>query len=324
MPPSPTLVAKWFDTHRAFLWGLAYRITGCAADADDVVQETFIRTIERAPAQLDEPRQWLVKVAVNASRDLLRRRKRRAYVGPWLPGPIETMEEAPMPSYEPPVQGVQTLEGRYDLMESVSIAFLNALEALTPTQRAVLLLCDVFDYAATEVATALDLAVGNVRTIHHRARHAMDSYERGRTRPTATNQQRTAKALERFLDLLGKHDVGGIERMLAADVRAVSDGGGEFTASLRPIVGRSRVAQFFVRLATSRTDGMTVDRVRMNGFPALVFEFTSPLGHRPPRLMLAADVDTDGLISSLWVIANSRKLSVLPSVAARHRGADHN
>src|SRR5580765_4416030 len=114
MPPSHALVTTWFAQHRSFLWGLCYRITGSAADADDVVQETFIRAIERAPSQLDEPRRWLVKVAVNASRDVLRRRKRRGYIGPWLPGPIETPCDSAPPSYEPSIEGEQTMEGRYD------------------------------------------------------------------------------------------------------------------------------------------------------------------------------------------------------------------
>jgi RNA polymerase sigma-70 factor (ECF subfamily) len=314
MAASHALVTSWFAAHRGFLWGLSYRITGCAADADDVVQETFIRAIERAPEELDEPRPWLVKVAVNASRDLLRRRRRRSYVGPWLPGPIETTapgEEA-APSYEPTIDGVRTLEGRYDLMESVSLAFLHALEGLTPTQRAVLLLSDVFDYSAAEVATALDISVGNVRIIHHRARRAMQMYEQKRSVPTPAHRERTAETLGRFLDLLGKADVRGIERLLAADVRAVSDGGGEFTASRRPIVGRTAVARFFVRLAASRDLGVRIQMMSVNGFPAALFEFAAPMGRRPPRLVLAADLNDEGLIASVWVMVNSRKLAGIP------------
>src|SRR6185436_15303130 len=116
-----------FEEHRRFLWGLCYRMTGCAADADDVVQDTFVRAIERPPRRVDEPlRPWLVKVALNLARDLLRRRRRRDYLGPWLPSPIET---------EPPSHEPAALDGRYELLESVSFAFLIALEALTPTQR---------------------------------------------------------------------------------------------------------------------------------------------------------------------------------------------
>jgi hypothetical protein len=135
---------------------------------------------------------------------------------------------------------------------------------------------------------------------------------RRRTRPTPANRQRTAEALARFLDLLGKADVPGIERMLAADVRAVTDGGGEFTASQRPIVGPASVARLFVRLDTSRTTGVRVRMIDVNGFPAVLFEFDAPIGRRPPRLVLAADLDVEGLISGFWAIANPRKLTAVP------------
>ena len=312
MALSEAVLTRWFEEYRTFLWGVCYRVTGSAADADDAVQETFIRALKHAPKELAEPRRWLVTVAVNASRDFLRRRKRQSYIGPWLPSPIETADDGALPSYEPAADGRHTFESRYDLMESVSLAFLRALEALTPTQRAVLLLCDVFDYSAAEVAAALDLSEGNARTIHHRARHAMAAYETHRTPPTAANRQRTSQALERFLNLLGNADVPGIERMLAADIRAVTDGGGEFTASPYPIVGAANVAQFFVRLAASRTAGVRVRVIDLNGFPAALFEFDAAMGRRPPRLVLAVDLDTDGSITGLWVVANPRKLTAVP------------
>ena len=217
-----------------------------------------------------------------------------------------------MPSYEPAGEGGRTLESRYDLMESVSLAFLQALEVLTPTQRAVLLLCDVFDYSAAEVAIALEVSEGNARIIHHRARRAMAAYEARRTPATVGSRRRTSQALERFLDLLGKADVRGIERMLAADIRAVTDGGGEFTASSYPIVGPHDVAQFFVRLAASRTAGVRVRVMDLNGLPAALFEFDAPMGRRPPRLVLALNLNAEGFISGLWVIANPRKLTAVP------------
>lgn len=312
MALSEAVLTRWFDEHRGFLWGVCYRVTGSATDAEDAVQETFVRALKHAPKELAEPRRWLVTVAVNASRDFLRRRKRRSYIGPWLPSPIDTSDESPLPSYEPAADSGGTLEGRYDLMESVSLAFLRALEVLSPTQRAVLLLCDVFDYSAAEVATALDLSTANARTIHHRARHAMTAYEARRTIATAENRQRTSQALARFLELLGKADVPGIERMLAADIRAVTDAGGEFTASPYPIIGAADVAQFFVRLAVSRTAGTRIRVMDLNGFPAALVEFGEPMGRRPPRLVLAADLDARGFISALWVIANPQKLTAVP------------
>src|SRR5215467_8035754 len=146
------VLTRWFEQHRSFLWGLSYRMTGSAADADDVVQETFVRAWKHAPDGLDDPRGWLMRVAINAGRDVLRRRKRRGYVGPWLPTPIATRDDISAPE---PIADVRTQEARYGLHESASLAFLQVLELLTVTQRAALLLRDVFDYSAAEVAAAL-------------------------------------------------------------------------------------------------------------------------------------------------------------------------
>jgi RNA polymerase sigma-70 factor, ECF subfamily len=315
MAPSDAVLTRWYSEHRSFLWGLAYRITGSSADAEDVVQDTFMRAHQHAPAHLDDPRRWLMRVAVNVSCDVLRRRKRRAYIGPWLPTPIQT-NDGPPPSFEPVVEG-RTLEGRYDLVESASLAFLQALEVLTPAQRAVLLLRDVFDYTAAEVASALDMSEGNVRTTHHRSRRAMVKYEKHRTRPTVVNRARTNTALRRFLELLGTNDVRGIERMLAADVKAVTDGGGEFAASLVPVSGVRRVAQFFARLAASRAGRVDVAITSVNGFPSAIFHFESPRGRRAPRLLLSLDLNRMGLIRNVRVIASSTKLAALdPNVPA--------
>jgi RNA polymerase sigma factor (sigma-70 family) len=324
LAPTETTLAQWFGDYRAFLWGLSYRITGSAADADDVVQETFMKAYQHAPSELADPRRWLMRVAVNTARDVLRRRKRRSYVGPWLPTPVETADEGGPPSFEPIVDG-QTLEGRYDLMESASLAFLQALEALTPTQRAVLLLRDVFDYAAAEVAAVLDTSEGNVRTIHHRARRVMESYEGRRAVPTRANRERTETALQQFLALLEAGDVRGIERMLATDVRTVTDANGEFTALFDPLVGRLPVARFFGRIAAGRRRGaVDVTIRRINGFPAADLEFASPTGRRPPRLLLGVDLNAGGEIANVWVIASSSKLaSIRPrTVSSRDHSTD--
>ena len=108
------------ETDRRLLWGLCYRMTGNAADADDLVQETFVRAIEKPPLRTDQPmRPWLIRVAINLSRDLLRRRRRNGYVGPWLPSPVPTDEESPA-SYEPPAPDTDSPCSRYDLKESIS------------------------------------------------------------------------------------------------------------------------------------------------------------------------------------------------------------
>ena len=307
MSASDHMIATWFQEHRSFLWGLCYRITGSAEDADDVLQDTFVRACRHAPAHLDNPRRWLMRIAVNLGRDVLRRRKRRGYVGPWLPTPIDTDDDGSPPSFEPVVEG-RTLERRYDLLESASLAFLQALEALTPTQRAVLLLRDAFDYTAAEVARVLDTSDGNVRIIHMRARRALVDYERRRPTPAPSTRTRTNAVLRRFVELLTNGDVRAIEQMLAADVKAVTDGGGEFTASRIPIVGAFRVARFFSRLAASRTGGVRVDIRAINGQAAAIFRFPQARGRRAPRLLLSVDLDGAGLIANVWVVASSMKL----------------
>src|SRR5205807_6487914 len=142
------------------------------------------------PRRVDDSlRPWLVKVALNRARDVLRSRRRQQYTGPWLPSPVETASDEPgtlvhdMAS-DPPSHEPASLENRYELLESVSFAFLIALEALTPTQRAVLLLRDVFDYSVRETASALDLSEANTKTIHHRARQAMSAYDAARQAPS--------------------------------------------------------------------------------------------------------------------------------------------
>ncbi len=304
-------LADVYNEHRPLLWSLCYRMLGSAADAEDAVQDTFVRAIEQPPPRTDLPiRPWLVRVALNRSRDLLRRRKRRSYVGPWLPSPIDTGDEAAPPAHEPAVDGLQTLEGRYDLLESVSFAFLLALEALTPTQRAVLLLRDVFDYSVKETADALDMTEANVKTTHHRARRTMDGYERRRLIPTVAVQSQARATLTSFLRCLEQHDVRGIEALLADNVRTLTDGGGEFQSALRPIVGRDKVTRFYLAV-TETGPGLGVQMPTLNGMPGVVVDFPSARGPQAPRLALTIDLDRDGKISWIYVVSASRKLTAL-------------
>lgn len=304
-----------FAAHRRFLWGLCYRLTGSAADADDLVQETFARALARPPARTDEPwRPWLVRVALNLARDLLRRRRRRAYVGPWLPSPVETTDAEP-PAFEPVVTGSDgrplTTEGRYDLLESVSFAFLLALEALTPRQRAVLLLRDVFDYSVRDTADALGATAGNVKTTHHRARRALAAYDRARCIPTRERRARTQQALEALLASLASDDPGAVERLLAADVVAVTDGAGEFHAARKPIVGPARVARFFRNIATRRRTAARVGFTTVNGLPAALVQVPDGRPGEPPRFMLRCDVDERGRITALHSVLATAKLGAV-------------
>jgi RNA polymerase sigma factor (sigma-70 family) len=310
MIDAETQVADLFKAHHRFLWGVCYRMTGSAADADDLVQETFVRAIEHPPPRTDDPwRPWLVRVAMNLGRDHLRRRRRRAYIGPWLPAPIETGDEESPPAHEPTLDGHFTTEGRYDLMESVSYAFLLALEALTPQQRAVLLLRDVFDYSVRETAVALDLSATNVKTTHHRARRAMRDYDRQRCIPTRALQARTREALGRFVAALASQDVAAVEALLSESVKAVSDGGGEYFAARVPLIGRLRVAKFHLKISQHRLPHSRFDMRMINGLPALVGEFLDDPRGQPPRMVLRCEVGADGRITQIHSILASRKLS---------------
>jgi RNA polymerase sigma-70 factor (ECF subfamily) len=309
--PQVAAVAEDFRAHERFLWALCYRLVGSAADADDLVQETFLRALERPPARRDEPvRPWLVTVALNLGRDALRRRRRRAYTGPWLPEPIDTDEP---PSWE--LEGERGTEGRYDLLESVSFAFLLALEALTPQQRAVLLLRDVFDYSVRETAAALALTEPNVKTTHHRARRALEPYEAHRCRPTPALAARSEEALARFLQGLASQDVAAVEAMLAADARAVSDGGGAYVAALRPIVGRDRVARFLLSLARHTPADMRFVVRSVNGLPALVVEQPRPLPRTAPRYLLRCELDAAGRVAAVHIVLAPAKLGRVRAVA---------
>lgn len=313
------LIGAEFRAHERFLWGLSYRLTGCAADADDIVQETFLRAVERPPARTDEPlRPWLARVAVNLGKDALRRRRRAPYDGPWLPSPIPTEEEPP--SFE--ITGEGGTEGRYDLLESASYAFLIALEALTPQQRAVLLLRDVFDYSVEETAGALGLSASNVKVSHHRARRALEPYERERCRPSPALVARSAEALGRFLQMVATADVAAVEALLARDVRVTNDGGGEFLAARRPILGASRAARFFLGIARYATEGMRREPRILNGLPALVIEPTLWHERLAPRYVLRCEIDGEGRITALHTILATRKLTqVRPIAAAASAGA---
>jgi RNA polymerase sigma-70 factor, ECF subfamily len=303
-----------FTAHERFLWGLCYRMTGNAADADDLVQETFIRAMKSPPARTDEPwRPWLVRVAINLSRDLLRRRKRQAYAGEWLPSPIETEP----PAFDPPDESGDPA-ARYDLLESVSYAFLLALEALTPTQRAVLLLRDVFDYSVSETAEALAMSQANVKTTLHRARKAIQEYDRTRRPITQALQEQARQALEKFLGYLFNHDVAGAEALLAEHVRHVSDGGGEFYASKVPIVGREKVLLFNTRLIqiaqANALDVRSEWRV-LNGLPALVFEIPNIAAGFAARTVMLCRLDAKGQIDRIHSVLASRKLTAVRAIA---------
>jgi RNA polymerase sigma-70 factor (ECF subfamily) len=298
--------AELFDEHRSFLWGLSYRLTGNAADADDIVQDTFLRVLTRPPADLGRSlRPWLVQVALNLGRDLLRRRRRCEYIGPWLPSPIE----AEPPSHEP-VDESGNPATRYDMIESVSFAFLLALEALSPMQRAVLLLRDVFDYSAREAAEALGISEANARTHHTRARRALEAYEATRHPPTVERKTRTQAALDRFLRFVASGDTAGAESMLAADARLMSDGGGQFFAARIPVIGAAKIARMLIRIAKASQPTLYSAERTLNGLPALAIERAPNEGYAS-QFVLQAEADEAGKLTRIYLVLAARKLSAI-------------
>ena len=264
--------AQTFDEYKRYLWGMCYRMTGSAADADDIVQDTFVRALEKPPTDTDAPlRPWLVKVAMNLSRDQLRRRRRREYFGPWLPAPVPTEgDDGFVLDHRAVMDG--TPDTRYDLMESVNMAFLLALEALTPAQRAVLLLRDVFDYSTNETAEALEMSEANIKVTLHRARRTMESYDKNRVSNFSQRAGELRDILQRFLSLLTTGDVQGLTKMLAADVVLVSDGGGEVNALAEPMFGREKVLRLIEKLYQANRDVTSTSLRNVNAEPSILID----------------------------------------------------
>lgn len=288
-------------------------MTGNSADADDLVQETFLKALEHKPSN-DEPlRPWLVKVALNLSRDSLRKRQRRKYVGVWLPSPIPTEEGNSPADFEVfNSRKIDSPATRYDQLESVTIAFLLALEALSPTQRAVLLLRDVFDYSTEETAQALSLTVANVKVTLLRARRIIQEYDKSRL-PMAARQQAAEKTLEQFIGCIMTNDVAGLEQLLAADVVSITDGGGEVLAAIRPVSGRRNVLRLIMALSTKFIDIAIVSVRNLNGLPTLFSELTVAVPKIAPRNTLQIVVNETGQITHFYGVVAPSKTILLAS-----------
>ena len=285
-------------THRSLLFTVAYEMLGSAADAEDVVQETWLRWANLgAAARVDvsDPRAYLVRIvtrqALNRLRTLARRREE--YVGEWLPEPLLTSPD---------------VAEDVELAESVSIAMLTVLETLAPTERAVLVLHEVFDVPYDEIAGAVGKSFAAVRQIAHRARRHVAA---GRPRMEVSRTEQR-QVVERFLAALTAGDVQGLMDVLAPDVVLVSDGGGLAPAARHPVEGMARVATLLSRFKTV-TPGAVVGTVWLNGAPA-------------GRIDLAGEPNTavtfvveDGRIARIYAIRNPHKLGRLEEVAELRR-----
>lgn len=246
-----------FDDLRRLTFGIAYRMTGSVNDAEEIGQEAFLR-LERARhdgEQLESTKAWLSTVTTRLAIDHMRsaRARREQYVGPWLPEPLLT-EDSPGPAEHA------------EIMDSLSQAFLVLLETLTPVERAVFLLREVFGYDYPQIAEAVDKREENCRQIAARARKHVEAK---RTRFDA-DDRRGEELLERFLAASESGDAATLKTMLAADAVVYSDGGGKISAARHPFAGVDRIARFMVKITRRRLrrNGFRSRRARVNGQPA--------------------------------------------------------
>ena len=306
-----TISAQTFNEHKRVLWAMCYRMTGSAIDADDIVQDTFVKALERPPADMEAPiRPWLVKVAMNLSRDHLRRRRRREYVGPWLPSPVLTDGDE-QPQLNHPGSAEDSPGVRYDLMESVTLAFLLALEALTPAQRAVLLLRDVFDYSTMETAEALVMSEANIKVTLHRARRIMGSYEKNRVSNFSRRVNEVRDTLQQFLSRLASGDVHGLKEMLAADVVLVTDGGGEINALADAVYGNEKVLRLIAKLYEANRDVTSTSIRNVNGEPAILVERSQMRPGHASFFTMHCELDEDSRMQRLHFVFAPSKLTAL-------------
>jgi RNA polymerase sigma-70 factor (ECF subfamily) len=302
--------------HRRLLWGLSYRMTGSVADADDVVQDTFVRALERPPERGGDVRPWLVRVAMNLAKDRLRARKRREYKGCWLPAALpddaaRDVEELASIEPEDPTSPAR----RYEILESVSLAFLLALEALSPQQRAVVLLCDVFDYPVKEAADALGTTAGNVKVVHHRARKALERYDGSRSIPGGELTERTRAALQAFTAAIAAGDEAAARALLADDAIALNDGGGEFFAAGVPLVGAERVLKATMGIVRNAATVVGAALADLNALPALVVQMAPTKAGVASRIAMQVELDPAGKIRAIYTTLATAKLAAVGTLA---------
>ncbi|MBB1252806.1 RNA polymerase sigma-70 factor [Streptomyces alkaliterrae] len=275
-----------FVRHRNLLFTVAYEMLGSAADAEDVLQETWLRWIGVDLEQVRDRRAYLVRITTRQSLNRLRTMKRRkeAYVGPWLPEPLLTSPD---------------VAEDVELAESVSMALMLVLETLSPTERAVFVLREVFDVGYDEIAAAVDKRPDAVRQINHRARRHVDAR---RPRRQVSSRQ-TRAALEAFQHALETGDPQGLLDVLAPDVVLVGDGGGIKQAALRPVVGADKVTRLFLGGLSRVVGSLTVEPTEVNGNPGLLVRLNGDLDG-----ILAVRLD-DTRVTGLYYVRNPEKLS---------------
>ncbi|MEV7065522.1 RNA polymerase sigma-70 factor [Streptomyces collinus] len=282
-----------FEAHRPVLLGVAYRMLGRVADAEDVVQEAWLRWSGSDRADVREPRGYLVRITTRLAIDRLRQIKSRGetYVGPWLPEPYVTDFGDTVPD---------TAE-RAVLADSVSLAVLVVLESLSPLERAVFVLREAFGFPYADIAAMLDRGEPAVRQLAGRARKHV---EERRPRYDVDPAERR-DLTERFLAAAADGDLEGLMALLAPEVRLVGDSGGKSRAPLRVLQTADKVGRFLIGTAQKSLPGLTMRFLEVNGGPAVLI-----LSGGEPDSVLQLDV-ADGTVRSVYIIRNPDKLRSL-------------
>jgi RNA polymerase sigma-70 factor (ECF subfamily) len=272
-----------FEHERRRLLGLAYRMLGVLADAEDVVQEAWLRWQSADPASVRTPRAWLTTVTTRLSLDRLRtqRRRREEYLGPWLPEPIVT-EAGP--------------EDAAELSESLTLGFLTLLDRLGPVERAVFLLVEVFAMPYPEVSDTVGKSEVACRQIASRARRRL------RGGPGRASSRAERKVVDELMIAVARGDVAAALARVAPDAVLVTDGGRKRHAARRPVVGADRIVRFLTNLARRSYEEAEVTPATVNGDPGLVVRLGGAID-----LVAAFEVENEQ-VAAIWMVRNPDKL----------------
>ncbi|WP_217251623.1 RNA polymerase sigma-70 factor [Streptomyces sp. AC602_WCS936] len=285
-----------FVAHRNLLFTVAYEMLGSAADAEDVLQETWLRWADVDLGVVRDRRAYLVRITTRQALNRIRTlgRRKESYVGSWLPEPLLTTPD---------------VAEDVELADSVSMAMMLVLETLTPTERAVFVLREVFDLGYDEIADAVEKSPAAVRQIAHRAR-AHVAARRPRGVVSATESQKALAAFQRAVET---GDLQGLLDILSPDVVLLGDGGGIKQAVLRPIMGADKVARLLLGGLAKQTVALSMEPAQVNGYPALVLHVDGELD-----TVVAVRFD-EGRISGLYAVRNPEKLSHMHRETALRR-----
>ena len=282
-----------FVTHRGLLFTVAYEMLGSATDAEDVVQETWLRWADVDQAEVRDPRAYLVRIVTRQALNRLRSvsRRREDYVGEWLPEPLLTGPD---------------MADDAELAENVSIALLTVLETLGPAERAVFVLHEVFETPYDEIAEVVGKTPAAVRQIAHRAREHVAA-RRPRMQVDRAQQEAT---LEKFMAAVTSGDLQGLVEVLAPDVVLIADGGGLVRAARKPLIGAETVVAFLARVAD--LSDLVATTARFNGMPGARFD----VGGDVTAVSLVIE---NGRITRIYAMRNPNKLGRLEEVAELRR-----